>query len=152
MIHPYLMYCNIIWGGASKANLSPLFRLQKRSIRLITFSKYRATTDPLFQATRVLKLNDIRNSQLLIFVYRHQHGLLPSSCKHHLNQQNSYSIHALRNTYCIPSMRFRTKLREAYVGVCRPHLWNSPPLDVLISPGLQVFKKNLFNHFLKQYI
>ena len=28
-VFPYLVYCNIIWGNASKINLWPLFKIQK---------------------------------------------------------------------------------------------------------------------------
>ena len=38
MIHPYLLYCNVVWGGASLTALKKLTVLQKRAIRLITLN------------------------------------------------------------------------------------------------------------------
>ena len=40
LIYPYLMYCVTSWGGAPKTTLSPLVRLQKKAIRLMTFNTY----------------------------------------------------------------------------------------------------------------
>ena len=38
LIFPYLIYCVEIWGCAKKTHLSPLYLLQKRIVRIITFS------------------------------------------------------------------------------------------------------------------
>ena len=46
--YPYLIYCNIIWGNASKTNLWPLFKLQKMAIRMISNTKRRISTQPDF--------------------------------------------------------------------------------------------------------
>ena len=35
-IHPYLIYCNQIWGSACKTQIEPLFILQKKALRIIT--------------------------------------------------------------------------------------------------------------------
>jgi len=49
MIEPHLCYPNIFWGGTSQIALVKLQHLQKRAIRLITFSTYRAPTNELFR-------------------------------------------------------------------------------------------------------
>ena len=46
MIHPYFLYCNIVWGGASQIALNSLVCLQKRMLRLISYSMYRAPSRP----------------------------------------------------------------------------------------------------------
>ena len=39
---PYLIYCNEVWGNASTvhASIDPIIKIQKKSIRTITFSSY----------------------------------------------------------------------------------------------------------------
>jgi len=59
LIHTHLNYCIISWSSASTSALSPLVKLQKRAVRIITFNNKRAHTKPLFWKLQVLKLNDI---------------------------------------------------------------------------------------------
>ena len=47
-IYPYLIYCNQVWGSAYKTNITPLFILQKRSLRIITGVHPRSPSEPLF--------------------------------------------------------------------------------------------------------
>src|SRR5690606_10465097 len=42
--HSHVYYCNLIWGQACYTNLVPLIKLQKRAVRIITNSSYRAHT------------------------------------------------------------------------------------------------------------
>ena len=44
LFEPYISYCNIIWSSATKTNLDPLIKLQKRAIRCICFLKRNAST------------------------------------------------------------------------------------------------------------
>ena len=41
-VFPYLIYCIEIWGNASAIHLEPLIKIQKKSIRAITFSEFSA--------------------------------------------------------------------------------------------------------------
>ena len=43
-IYPYLIYCIESWGNAAACHIYPLFILQKRIVRLITFCNYDADT------------------------------------------------------------------------------------------------------------
>ena len=40
LIYPFLTYGIIIWGNTYKTTLQPIFILQKRAMRLITFSRF----------------------------------------------------------------------------------------------------------------
>ena len=58
-IFPYLIYCIEVWGNASYCHLLPLFLTQKKIIRLITFSKHLAHTEPIFKSLNILQLNSL---------------------------------------------------------------------------------------------
>ena len=47
-IYPYLSYCIEVWGTAGVSHLSSLLKLQKRVVRINTFSAYRAHTHDLY--------------------------------------------------------------------------------------------------------
>ena len=46
-VYPYLIYGIEIWGNASNIHLDPIIKLQKRCVRIITFSNYLESTSPL---------------------------------------------------------------------------------------------------------
>ena len=55
-IYPYLTYCVEMWGNAHDSHLDPVIKLQKKSIRAITFSHYLDHTAPLFRKSKYFKL------------------------------------------------------------------------------------------------
>ena len=55
-IYPYFIYCIESWGNASNSHLDPLFVIQKRILRILTFSSYDVPSDSLFKHTNILPL------------------------------------------------------------------------------------------------
>ena len=49
LLNPYFTYCINIWGNSFKTHLKRIEILQRKIIRIITFSKHAAHTRPLFQ-------------------------------------------------------------------------------------------------------
>ena len=47
-IFPYLIYCVEVWGSACKTNLTPITLLQKKIVRILSFSDRLEHTEPLF--------------------------------------------------------------------------------------------------------
>ena len=52
IIYSFLTYGIIVWGNTYSSNLLPLIILQKKAIRIITFSDFRAHTSPIFKQQR----------------------------------------------------------------------------------------------------
>ena len=48
-IYPYLIYCIESWGHASNCHIDPLSMLQKRILRILTFSHYDVLSKLLFR-------------------------------------------------------------------------------------------------------
>jgi len=71
LIYPYLHYGNIVWGGTYHIRLERLRILQKKVIRIITNSPYRAHTNPLFKSESILKIDDINilNTSTLMYLF-----------------------------------------------------------------------------------
>ena len=53
-VYPYLIYCIEIWGNTHDSYLSPLIKLQKKAVRIITFSHYLEHSAPLFKQLDIL--------------------------------------------------------------------------------------------------
>ena len=54
----YSLIC-YIWGNTYKSTLYPIVTLQKRVVRIITFSKFDEHSSPLFQRLKMLKFVDL---------------------------------------------------------------------------------------------
>ena len=151
MIHPYLVYCNIIWGGASLLALNKLVILQKRALRLITCSFFRTPSAPLFVKFRILRLQDIHKNQTFTFMYKFICKLLPDCCMHYL-QLCSYTDHYfLRQTSTFTRQTFRTLLRKKFISVAGPDMWDNLPSPVKQSISLAMFKRRLSDFLLSHY-
>ena len=59
-IFPYLIYGIEAWGNASHCHILPLFLTQKIIIRLITFSKHLAHTEPILKSLNISSTNKHR--------------------------------------------------------------------------------------------
>src|SRR6218665_2995482 len=69
---------NVCWASTYPTSLDRLFKLQKKAVRVITRSSFIAHTSPLFQQLRIFNLDQIRQYQTGIFMYRANHNLLPA--------------------------------------------------------------------------
>ena len=66
---PYINYCNIIWASTYDSHLEPLFLLQKKTIRIITFSPPQTHTKPLFHKLNILPIHSIFKCQVACFCF-----------------------------------------------------------------------------------
>ncbi len=55
LIHPYLLYGNIVWGNTYRKYLNKLEILQKKAIRAIANLSYKEHTSPLYKNLDILK-------------------------------------------------------------------------------------------------
>ena len=76
-IYPYLIYCVESWGNIAKCHLDPLFILQKKIIRIITFSSYDKSAQFLFTELNILPLCNLIQNRIGFMMYKLVNGLLP---------------------------------------------------------------------------
>ena len=76
-IYPYLIYCIEVWGTALKTHLDPLFLVQKKIVRIITFSQFLAHTEPIFINLSILPLHKLILNRIGIAMYKFANNLLP---------------------------------------------------------------------------
>ena len=65
-------------GNTYLTNINPLFILQKRAVRTMTFCKFDEHSYPLFKQTNILKLFDLIKFQISIFMYKFHKNRLPA--------------------------------------------------------------------------
>jgi len=151
MIHPYFVYCILIWGGASKLAINKLSCLQKRAVRILTHSNFRAHTNPLFLRLQILKLPDLYHLQLGIFMFKAKYHLLPSSSSHHIQFTKINPRFDFRKKFDFQPLVFKTQIRYRYIGITGSKFWNALPLDIVNLRTLLSLKKRFKMYLIEPY-
>lgn len=152
LIYPFLIYGIIAWGNTYQTTLQPLYILQKKSLRLITFSRFDDHSSPLFKKLKILKLQDIVKLYTLTFMFKFHNQLLPSiftsffipnnvihNYETRLATNKSYYIQRARTNYGIFNIRFQG-----------PKLWNSIE-ENLKTASLKQFKIKIQEKLTRDY-
>ena len=69
LIHQFLTYGIIIWGNIYSTTLQPLYMLQKKAVRVMTFSSFDEHSTLLFRLLAIMKLSDLVTFQLIFILH-----------------------------------------------------------------------------------
>ena len=69
LFSPFLQYGILVWGLTYETYIKPVYLLQKRVLRAISFEHYTSPSTPIFSDLKILKLHDLFQLKLLGFVY-----------------------------------------------------------------------------------
>ena len=153
LIYPFLTNALIVWGNTYKSTIDPIFILQKKVIRLITFSGYFEHTNSLFATLKILKVHDLAFYQTDLFMYDYKTQKLPevfddffteSSAIHNYNTRL-----ASRSSFYVPKVKTNYgKFNIRFAGVST---WNTIPDDLKNLPSKSKLKKQLSKSLLQTY-
>ena len=76
-VYPYLIYGVEIWGNACNVYLDPLVTLQKKCLRIITFSSYLEHTEPLFQNLEILNFKQLVIHRIAMLMFKNSKEMVP---------------------------------------------------------------------------
>ena len=148
-VHSHFMYCLPIWSSCPKTYLEPLYKLQKRAIRIITGSKYNAHTEEKFKKLKILPLHQLAEYVKLLFMYDYINGKLPSSFIG-VWKRNSEMYNAQRNNRRVDANHFYNpkinfKSIERLPIFHYSNLWNTNCFNDLLTSDQprKMFIKNL---------
>lgn len=92
LFESHLSYALPVWGSAIQAHMQKLFILQKKAIRAISFSDFRAHTSPLFKELNTLKIDDLFQYQVSSLMWDFDHNTLPNALNSLFNKtRNTHS-------------------------------------------------------------
>ena len=142
----FLQYGLIVWGQKYDSYIDPIFKLQKKAVRAISFQPRMSSSLPIFNDLKLLKLSEIFELRLLVFVFDSVNRTSPS-CFHDFFLFNS-SVHqyATRQArkgdlYMSQKNSLQYGLRSLrYLGA---KLWNALPADIRNAPSKFSFKSKL---------
>ena len=109
LIYPFLIYGLVVWGNTYPTNIKPLFILQKRTIRIITFSKFDEHSSQLFKLANILNFFDLVTFYVSIFMFKFHNQLLPAVFDNYFlltSKVHNYNIRlSFNHDYSLPTAR-----------------------------------------------
>jgi len=168
LVYPYLIYAIEVWGSADNTHLNKLLILQKRIVRLITYSDKRQedysffSSDPLFYIMEIHKIQDIFKIMIAKFIFNclneknpvnfHSWYILTTQMHKHNTRSKFIDIqnHTLTRTLFVPTAR-TSKYGLKLLKVQGPKIWNKIPPVLRISTSIIGFIKNYKKNLLNSY-
>ena len=129
-------------------NINKIEIVQKRAIRSVAKVKYNEQTLQLFISLSILKLKDLFNLQMAVFMYEYNMVILPLSLRqcftrndqlHHQNTRHSIDPHIVSRRSCFMSNCF----------ICQaPKLWSNLPNQLKEAYSSKTFKNQVKRHYI----
>ena len=92
-IHPYLYYCNEVWGSTYSTYLKPIITLQKRTIHIIAGVPRKTHTYELFISYKIIRFEHLYKYCVFIFLYKLNNNLLPRGIQSSFTLLSNNQIH-----------------------------------------------------------
>ena len=108
-IYPYINYCICVWGNTYMSYLSPLVKLQKKAVRVISGAGRLDHTDALFKELRILRIKEVYAYSLQLILYKFHHGLLPGVFSDFFMENNTVHNYYTRQADQMHVPLFRSK-------------------------------------------
>jgi len=167
IFYPHLIYSCNIWGLTSEENIKKIEVLQKKCLRIMTFSDFNSHTNPLFNNLNLLKVRDIIKMHQLTLVYSFYNNLLPTELNKLFVLDSNIHDHGTRsvsrNLLHIPRV-FTSSFGNNSIKYKGPILWNfiaknGIAIDGNIDNNINIdsihnrfqFTRTLKKHFMYNY-
>ena len=99
-----------VWGCAKSVHLSPLKLIQKKIVRVITFSDRLAHTAPLFKQLNILPLDKLIFHRIELFMYKIHHNMHPSVINEMYVQNHNIYVYNTRQKFQLHVSKGQTDL------------------------------------------
>jgi hypothetical protein len=110
LVLPHINYAVTSWGNTANNELKRIKILQKKSIRILSNSKYISHTEPLFKKLRLLKVEDIFKLNCCKMYHKLTKGLTPSYFHTELETNSHIHAHNTRQQNLIHTNSINCKL------------------------------------------
>ena len=121
----YLISTITIWVSTFASYLEPLYLLQKKAIRIITFSPPRTRSKTLFVKLSILSLHLLYKFHVSCFVFSHFNRLLPASLSSLLHFNRDFQGYLTRSCFnllktvrdSLTTTNFKKKLKLHFLSL-----------------------------------
>ena len=151
LAHSQIHYAITSYGSATATCLKPLEVLQNNILRIINFSDYRSSAQPLYKKFNILKLCDVYKVELAKLMHKCKFYQLPERLMQLYQKTDKKHSHNTRQAnssgYHIPIARTEFEKKAIHYRGCV--LWNSIPNTVKDTESIQTLKYK-YSKYLKQ--
>ena len=151
LISPHLNYGILAWGNSSKSLLDSLLRIQKRAIRIINKVGFRSHTNDLFVQNKLLKISELFDYNLGVFMYNLSAGQLPETFFHIFRRNSLVHNYPTRQSAAYHLPRTRTVFAKKTIMFTGPRYWNELPTEITSCVSIHSFKRKFKQYLLHGY-
>ena len=146
LFSPFLQYGILVWGLTYETYINPVFLLQKRVVRAISFEHFTSPSSPIFLNLKILRLHDLFQLKLLSFVYDSVNKISPA-CFHSFFPLVE-SVHQYGTRQVTKNCIFVCQKNTLQYGLrsVRYHgakCWNNISVEIRSSPSAYSFRRKL---------
>lgn len=158
LIYPYFHYGNTVWANCFPTNdsgklifsqkLNKLIILQKRIIRVITFSKFNDHTQPLFHKLNIVRFQYINFIESAMLIFKTLKNVTPDTLD--LTSKNKSTLqYKTRNATNLNVSFKKTALGQTAFSYRGPKVWNYLNSDFKLAKNKHSFRNKLKKTILK---
>ena len=143
LIYPYLSYCITVWGKTYDTYIKKIFLVQKKLLRIITFSSYIAHSEPLFTSLKILNIYQIYKYFACMTVFKYYQCQLPCMFDKFFQISSTVHLYNTRNSSNLRLSYVRNKKYTFNIAVQGPLCWNSLSKSLKDTKNICTFKNKL---------
>ena len=118
-----------------------IYLLQKRAVRAISKTDYKASSKPLFANLKILDVYSLYSLQVSSFMYLYHNDALPISFTQIFQTGNQIHQYSTRYSDYYRPHTCRTNIKKFSILFQVPRIWNSLPIDIKNAPTFSMFKR-----------
>ena len=150
LIHPYLNYGILLWGGTHKSYTHKLQVLQNKAIRVINNYKYNESASPIYRKLNIMTYDNMYKLESCKFMYMNSKNEIPSPLIelftrntdiHNYNTRHSKDVHIQSRTSDQTSRSFPHQSPKLWLTIPEV-IKNAKSLASTISQGKKYFSDN----------
>ena len=149
MVYPYLSYCYIIWTSTYSTSLKLLFIIQKKIVRIITFSKYRYESKPLFLSLNILNIYKLNTYLIALFMFSYFQRNLPNYFNNYFRLNEMIHSHNTRSASNIHIDFKRTNYGKFSLKYRGAQIWNEIPNNLKSTNSYHACERSIFDYVIK---
>ena len=140
LVFPYFIYCNEIWGNASSVHLDPIIKIQKRCVRIITYSDYLSSSEPIFQTLNILNFRKLVVQRISLLMFKIYKSDVPKPINILFRKNNTYHSYNTRRSDNLHTPVGRTEAIYKTFSFYGVHIWNHISSNIQIDVSYTSFK------------
>ena len=152
LLHPYLTYGILAWGNASTNILRKTETLHKRALRTVHNKSYNSHTDPLFKQSGILRVSDLYQLEVVLFMYDYVRTKLPLSFRNIFKFNcDVYDAYITRRAQMFHIPKTKSRFVDKLPLYNFPSMWNNWCTQLNVNSSRGALKNSMKTILMNDY-